>query len=400
MKLRSFLVMLILLSGAVFVACEGERGPAGEKGEKGDPGVGVKGDKGDKGDPGPAGADGRVGVQGAGYGDSRCDVSNGIHVILGIAMDVTGTADDDIICGNRADNTIRAGGGDDTVYGGGGNDYLQGQAGDDEIHGEDGIDRLSGGDGDDTLNGGDGNDHFYLKGEAGDNKFVGGADNDIVYCSSIPGVAQSPVVGFYNGSSASANITIDLSSGSFDGSALAGTGTFTFEGIEDVICGTGADTITGNDLDNYINGWKGNDTVNGGAGDDFLVDASGSNDTFNGGAGDDVIDGNDGTDVFTGGTGADTFVIVKDRGLKIITDFDLTEDKIYFKDFPTKSGNNRNVTASGGKISVGGTEYVEIRVSGTANTAKAASIAGDSTKYRFVAGTWNEKTRRQAYTDN
>ncbi len=395
MKLRSFLVMLILLSGAVFVACEGERGPAGEKG---DPGVaGAKGDKGDKGDPGPTGADGRVGVQGAGYGDSRCDVSNGIHVILGIAMDVTGTADDDIICGNRADNTIRAGGGDDTVYGGGGNDYLQGQAGDDEIHGEDGIDRLSGGDGDDTLNGGDGNDHFYLRGEAGDNKFVGGADNDIIYCHSIPAsnVALNSS-SFYLGTAASANITFDLSSGSFDGSALSGTGTFTFEGIEDVICGTGADTITGNDLDNYLNGLGGNDTVNGGAGDDYVLGGSGD-DTVNGGAGDDILTGFTGSDVFTGGTGADTFVIDKDRGLKIIKDFDLTEDKIYFKDFPTS---NRAVTASAGKISVGGTEYVEIQVSGTANPARATSIAGDSTKYKFVAGTWNGKTRRQTYTDN
>ncbi len=97
MKLRSLLVMLILLCGAVFfVACEGKDGKDGVDGKDG--AQGPVGPKGDKGDPGPAGADGRVGDQGPGYGDSRCDVSNGIQGIVGIAQDnLTGTDEDDVI---------------------------------------------------------------------------------------------------------------------------------------------------------------------------------------------------------------------------------------------------------------------------------------------------------------
>ncbi len=137
MKLRNFSVLFLLGGAVFFIACEGDRivceceedmGPAGPKGDKGDPGTpgAAGGDKGDKGDPAP--------------GDPRCDVSNGINALPGVSNDITGTADDDIICGNQYINNISAGDGDDTVYGGAGNDILDGGPGADTLTGGAGAD--------------------------------------------------------------------------------------------------------------------------------------------------------------------------------------------------------------------------------------------------------------------
>ncbi len=382
MKLHNFLVMLCLLTGAVlFVACEGERGPAGKdgaKGEKGDPGA--KGDKGDKGDPGPAGADGRD----VGPPATKCVGSNAITIPQGMTGNIQGTDDDDVICGSWTDNEIRAGGGDDTVYGG------------------DGRDKMIGGDGDDTMYGEGGQDHFYIWEQAGANKWIGGAGNDIIYFRREDSTLTIGDTGTYNtltnnSDTVSIAITFDLSSGSFDGGSLSDTGTFTFEGIEDVFGGLGNDNITGDDEDNYLDGDEGDDTLTGGAGDDHFYGSTGV-DTITGGAGDDVLFGWTEKDTFTGGSGADTFLFHKDGDLDVIKDFDLTEDKIYFWAFPT-GASAREITVSGGKILVGGTEYAEIHdATGTADNDKATKIKDDSTRYRFVSVSGD--FRRFVFTDN
>ncbi len=386
MKLRNFLVMLLLLTGAVFlVACEGKRGPAGKDGAQGPAGpAGKDGAKGDKGDPGPAGADGRAGSDGTPFGDPRCDVSNGMLAVLGVGDNITGTDDDDVICGTRVVNDLRGQGGDDIVYAGDGDDKLVGGAGDDTLYGEAGI------------------DHFFIRSEAGDNKFVGGEGKDILYFSDPP-TSKSITpnnVGIYSQIGGqiwvSANVTFDLSSGSYDGTGLSGTGTFTFEGIEDVISGAGADTITGDDQDNFIYGQGGNDTLTGGAGDDVFFGGDGT-DIINGGDGDDVLWGWTGKDTFTGGAGADIFTIAKNRGLKVIKDFNLSEDYIYFQGF---SAGGETIGVSGGKISVGGTEYVEIHdENGAVDNTKATRIKDDP-RHRFTAHTFSPKTKTYTFTDN
>ncbi len=69
--------------------------------------------------------------------------------------------------------------------------------------------------------------------------------------------------------------------------------------IENVIGGTGNDTIIGNDANNRLRGGGGNDTINGGA----------SNDLIEGGAGTDTLSGDGGNDTFAGGAdeGNDSF---------------------------------------------------------------------------------------------
>lgn len=83
--------------------------------------------------------------------------------------------------------------------------------------------------------------------------------------------------------------------------------------IENAIGGTGADSITGNALNNNLQGNGGNDTMMGGAGDDTIIDVSGSNyirgedgnDSIQGGSGFDDINGNAGDDTIHGGEGDD-----------------------------------------------------------------------------------------------
>lgn len=83
--------------------------------------------------------------------------------------------------------------------------------------------------------------------------------------------------------------------------------------IENAIGGSGADTISGNYIDNVLSGGggndaiyagSGNDTLNGDDGNDYLFGDYG-NDALNGGAGNDVIDGADGVDVIYAGSGND-----------------------------------------------------------------------------------------------
>ena len=66
--------------------------------------------------------------------------------------------------------------------------------------------------------------------------------------------------------------------------------------IENVIAGSGNDTVVGNAVANYISGADGNDRIWGGGGDDILE----------GGAGNDTLDGGTGADTLDGGPGSDT----------------------------------------------------------------------------------------------
>ncbi len=425
MKLRNFLVLLFLFGGAVFfIACEGDMGPQGPKGDPGDAGPagkdGAKGDKGDKGDPGATGLQGDPGKS---FGDPRCDVSNGINALTGVSNDITGTADDDVICGNQYRNIIKAVAGDDTVYAGAGNDKIVGGAGTDTIYGEDGDDHVDahldgnlsgttddiiyGGDGDDTIwasagantiHGGDGTD--YIRGAAGDDTINGGTGNDALYgdegndtlnggagmdvfyitepgndsfnggaptgtALSNNGFADFLVLGGIVGvgsvvprmkqgklpimGNVSTAITIDLSTGTYDGNAH-GWGVITFEGIENIYAGHGNDTIRGDALGNNLIGVYGNDTIDGKAGNDLL-------------------DGQYGADTLTGGAGADTFLIrhVTRSPKDTITDFNASQkDIIEFRGFPKGS----TVTGTGRTITIGTDNLFDVQDDATAKAIR------------------------------
>ena len=91
--------------------------------------------------------------------------------------------------------------------------------------------------------------------------------------------------------------------------------------IENLIGGSGSDTITGNGVANRIEGRGGNDLLAGLLGDDTLDGGTGA-DTLEGGGGADRLIGGLGNDVMTGGAGQDAFVFGPGFGNDRITDFD------------------------------------------------------------------------------
>jgi Ca2+-binding RTX toxin-like protein len=83
----------------------------------------------------------------------------------------------------------------------------------------------------------------------------------------------------------------------------------TLSGIENILTGDGADSLSGDAFGNMISAAAGNDSIFGDAGDDTLVGGAGA-DTMGGGAGDDlffVLDAGD-LVIETAGGGADTII--------------------------------------------------------------------------------------------
>jgi Ca2+-binding RTX toxin-like protein len=296
--------------------------------------------------------------------------------------------DNYVYTGNIGDDTFTAGFLDDKLDGKAGNDELYGLSGDDSIIGGAGDDALYGGNGDDTIDGGAGNDTLVgggqdftgdwvtyasaaaavtvdlsnasaqntggagtdtisefenllgsnfndtLTGNAGDNFIEGGAGNDI-----IDGGGQSFIgdFAFYTKAAAAVHVSLGLLGSTQN---TGGAGTDTLIGIEGLTGSKFNDTLLGNSADNGLDGYFGNDVINGGDGNDTVyyvfankgvkVDLSittaqntvgegidtitnvenvwGSffSDKLSGTSGANFILGLDGNDVIKGGDGADT----------------------------------------------------------------------------------------------
>ena len=146
--------------------------------------------------------------------------------------------------------------GDDveTVLGGSGNDTLTGGDNADLLDGGPGDDRLSGGLGADRLVGGNGADWFFEGSEPnGSDVFGGGPGLDTVDYSG----RLAPIVVTMDGASA-------------EPGDAAGEADALLADIENLIGGSGDDTLTGNASNNVLVGGAGDDTLIGGAGDDVL----------------------------------------------------------------------------------------------------------------------------------
>lgn len=221
----------------------------------------------------------------------------------------------------------------ENLYGGAGNDVLRGNAV---------SNLLSGGDGNDTLSGGAGNDHLF--GDGGVNVLVGGTGNDMYYVENVLDAVteaadaghdtvylQVATVAAYQLAADVENIYIDVAGGAnVVGNALAnylGSG----DGNDSIDGGGGNDTATyfhaeagvkvslaiaiaqdtegaGTDLLTNVENIQGSqyaDQLTGNAGDNML-DGYHGNDSLYGGAGDDHIYENDGDDTIDGGDGIDT----------------------------------------------------------------------------------------------
>jgi Ca2+-binding RTX toxin-like protein len=158
--------------------------------------------------------------------------------------------------GNALANAITGGIGKDTLSGGLGNDTLTGGAGDDSLLGGDGDDSLSAGTGAaDIIDGGAGTDLVTVLG------------NFAAYTRTRVSVTDTKLVNAVTGESLTIrNVeTVHFADGD---KSLAH--------VTDNAAGPGADTLTGTDDNDIINGLGGIDSMSGGAGDDtYVVDVAG-----------------------------------------------------------------------------------------------------------------------------
>lgn len=205
--------------------------------------------------------------------------------VLGDVINATGTTQDWRLRGQDGDDSIVGGSGNDNLSGNNGHDTLRGGAGNDSLFGDSGNDILRGADGEDVLFGGDGNDtldasgggaatqgsgdyvrpglgHDQVNGHAG--FFAQGAGTNLSYAdlSGVGGVTVT-ISGGADGSGTAV-------SGDSDANGLLVNDTFTYvnyvQGSQD------GDLITGSNEDRFeaFDGLGGNDTIDGGAGDNFV----------------------------------------------------------------------------------------------------------------------------------
>jgi len=152
---------------------------------------------------------------------------------------VLGSAHDDWIYSNTADNYLFGGAGDDVIYGMGGRETLEGGEGNDILAGAGNSlgDMFLGGAGDDLIMAG-----------AGTNVIDGGEGNDTLWASTFNGVK------------------IDL--GITGDQEIAKDFHVTLSGIENLIGSTVSDTLTGDAQNNVIEGGSGINVLDGGDGFD------------------------------------------------------------------------------------------------------------------------------------
>ena len=178
--------------------------------------------------------------------------------------------------------TVNTGTGNDTVTGGPAVDTLTGSSGSDVLRGGDGTDTLRGSSGDDTLDGGPGRDD-NLFGQSGNDRLLGGdGDSDDLDGGSGAdtfdgGAGRNDIVLYNTRTNA---VTVNLGSTATAGET--GEGDRILSGVENVMTGSGADLLFGDDGDNSLLSGAGNDLILGGRGQDAVV----------GGEGDDILSGN------------------------------------------------------------------------------------------------------------
>jgi Ca2+-binding RTX toxin-like protein len=260
------------------------------------------------------------------------------QVFIGIENLIGGNKADDLT-GNGSSNLLVGNLGNDTLSGAGGDDNLQGGAGDDVLEGGAGADTLNGGSDTGTGNrdvasyananvttvgltidlsvtvAGEGNG--LGTGDAAGDGFtgietvVGTRLSDIFYASLDANrfdggditTAESDTVNYSKDPN---GINLDLGTGTIVwtvdqvNSLIRGD---TFVGIENIVGAAGqANTIRGSSANNVLTGGTKNDKLYGG---DGLEDG---NDTVDGGEGDNELYGGGGDDTLTAGTGTNLFV--------------------------------------------------------------------------------------------
>jgi len=315
-------------------------------------------------------------------GTAADDTINGDSVNVSIDDLIHGYDGNDTIDGKTGDDVVYGGNGNDNIIGSAGNDYLYGESGSDTLNGGNDNDYLDGGEGDDTLDGGNGNDvlaggsgNDIIYGRAGDDNISGGDGDDIIYevysgTDVIDGGAGIDTLD-YSGAS-TYRVTINLQTGiQYDNRSTPSNDTVT--GIENVVGGSGNDTMTGNDVANMLKGNSGNDALYGQGGNDTLIGDAGT-DTLRGEDGDDLLYGGAGLDTLYGGLGADAFVF---EAASAFSNVDV------IKDFSTSQGDRldiKDLLVGYDPLTSAITDFLQITTSGS-NSIVKVDRDGTGTSY-------------------
>jgi Ca2+-binding RTX toxin-like protein len=229
------------------------------------------------------------------YNITNCLV--GINNVVAMATasytDIAGNSS--LIVGTAANNTIQAGDADDLVFGLAGNDSITGGAGDD---------CLFGGAGDDTF--------FANLSEAEFDDLQGGSGVDTLQRTTTGGQGDL-VLNQFVATNGIERVNMDAGGQNrgIDGNANDNVLDFsatTFFSARNVEGGGGNDTITAtNSATRTYDGNAGNDVLNGGSVADNLIGGTGD-DTISGNGGNDTIKGGADADSLNGGDGDDTFL--------------------------------------------------------------------------------------------
>jgi Ca2+-binding RTX toxin-like protein len=208
--------------------------------------------------------DGRVAVafmsEGLAGGNSRdiayqiVDPRNGPVVVIGLPTndEFYGSAFGDSLIGAAGDDFLDGRGGDDGLYGGVGNDSL---------YGLDGADYLSDGAGNDYVSGGDGNDIFVSG--LGLDTLLGGLGDDSFYVQTGDLVSEAAGQGSADRIYADSSFT------------LAAGAEIEFLTTSDN-GGSNSINLNGNEIGQFIFGNAGNNTIDGGLGNDIIYPLAGA----------------------------------------------------------------------------------------------------------------------------
>ena len=231
------------------------------------------------------------------YNEYRVDEVNfadGTVWTLSDLMARLGTPGNDVIRGRFEADTINGGAGDDIIRGDGGDDILSGGTGNDTIFGGSGNDTylFSLGDGQDVINefdGGSGYDKLVFgAGVAPDDIKVTQVNNGYDMVLSITGTTDQVTIRYGNSWSGDYRV---------DEVRFADGTVWNFSQLLARMTTAGADHIHGNYESQTLNGGAGDDWIDGRGGDDILIGGTG-NDFLSGGGGNDTYrfargDGND-----------------------------------------------------------------------------------------------------------
>ncbi len=209
----------------------------------------------------------------SGEGNDSIEAEEGHDsVVAGIGDDtIRGGDGNDTVLAGDGDDSVRGGDGDDSLIGGDGSDSLYGEVGEDYVEGGAGDDTLEGNEGEDTLIGGAGNDWMRgsydndaLYGGEGDDYLWGGFGDDTFHIENnfgndtidAEGVAETDG-DTLDLSAVTDALRVDISEANAEaGTVSDGTSTLNFDEIENIILGSGTDTLVLKDL-------GGSDTVSG-----------------------------------------------------------------------------------------------------------------------------------------